>query len=423
MKNRKILFLAFLALNIVMYSNKIAAQIDCSGGRYTTEVFPQITITSDILYGTNVNHSNVATDLFVDVYEPSGDTIAERPLIVFAHGGFFLAGDRKNDDAKLICEAFAKRGFVAASISYRLGVAGLPDTVKLGEALFRAVQDEKAAVRFFRKNYAEQGNTYKIDTNHIYIGGSSAGGFASMHLAYMNELTELPAYIDTTNPGMGGGLEGLSGNAGYSSVVHGVLNACGALGQVDWIKPNDVPLSSIHGTADATVPIDYGKVKSGFITLNTVYGSRAIHQYMNAIGAPQCLAVFEGADHVPYCCGAPNAALYLDSTMQHFSKFFDELLCGNAQQNCYAFANTSTNSELEKALSQLYYNSGVFTWVDPKPAFELRLYDLQGRELVLRKTSLNTWQTNPLKSGIYLLKGQSPTSSETFEQKFLITGY
>lgn len=412
---------SFFALSFVIAFNNLSAQIDCSGGRYTTEVFPQISVTNDVQYGTNVNHSSVSTDLFVDVYEPAGDTIAERPLIVFAHGGFFLAGDRKNDDAKLICEAFAKRGFVAASISYRLGVAGLPDTVKLGEALYRAFQDEKAAIRFFRRNYAEQGNTYKIDTNHIYIGGSSAGGFASMHLAYMNEISELPAYIDTTNPGMNGGLEGNSGNPGYSSAVHGVLNACGAMGEVTWIQPNDVPLSSIHGTGDATVPIDYGKVKSGFITLNTVYGSRAIHQYMNAIGAQQCLAVFEGAEHVPYCCGAANAAAYFDSTMQHFSSFFDELLCGNQQQNCYAFSNTSTNQELSKSITQLYYNNGNFIWVDPKPAFQLRLFNLQGVEVSLQKTATNTWNAPNLSSGIYLLQGVN-LNGESFEQKFLITG-
>jgi acetyl esterase/lipase len=61
----------------------------------------------------------------------------------------------------------------------------------------RAVQDGRAAVRYFKKNVAVGGNTYKIDLNNIYFAGVSAGGFVALQLAYLDEISEFPTYIDT----------------------------------------------------------------------------------------------------------------------------------------------------------------------------------------------------------------------------------
>ena len=36
-----------------------------------------------------------------------------------------------------------------------------------------------------------------------------------------------------------GGIEGLSGNAGYDSNFHGIVNLCGAVGDQDWIIEDD----------------------------------------------------------------------------------------------------------------------------------------------------------------------------------------
>ena len=32
----------------------------------------------------------------MDVYTPDGDTFTQRPLIIFAHGGVFIGGDKNN---------------------------------------------------------------------------------------------------------------------------------------------------------------------------------------------------------------------------------------------------------------------------------------------------------------------------------------
>ncbi|HKK09407.1 MAG TPA: hypothetical protein VJ939_01160, partial [Bacteroidales bacterium] len=52
--------------------------------RYLDSLF-SAEIESDILYGNNLNYDGTSEDLFLDVYTPSGDTAAQRPLIVFAH--------------------------------------------------------------------------------------------------------------------------------------------------------------------------------------------------------------------------------------------------------------------------------------------------------------------------------------------------
>ena len=56
----------------------------------------------------------------MDVYTPDGDSYTERPLIIFAHGGSFWSGNKTNPMMVALCESFMKRGYVAASIQYRL---------------------------------------------------------------------------------------------------------------------------------------------------------------------------------------------------------------------------------------------------------------------------------------------------------------
>ena len=117
-------------------------------------------------------------------------------------------------------------GYVVASITYRLGIPiNFELEESLTEAVWRATHDAKAAVRYFRADAAGN-NTYRIDPEEIYMGGSSAGGFIALHHAYLDEESEIPALINQTEAGMGGGLEGESGNAGFSSAVKGIVEYC-----------------------------------------------------------------------------------------------------------------------------------------------------------------------------------------------------
>ena len=165
-------------------------------------------------------------------------------------------------DVVPLCEDFARMGYAVASISYRLGIANLLDLEnELIRAVWRGVHDGRAAVRYFRKSVEEDGNPWGIDPDRIYMGGVSAGGFLAVHHAYVDDEAEIPAIIDQSQPGMGGGLEGESGNPGYSSQVAGIFNVSGALkdAELDPARRCE-PLVSVHGTADGTVPYGTGSV-------------------------------------------------------------------------------------------------------------------------------------------------------------------
>src|SRR5690554_438307 len=95
---------------------------DCTGGRYENDLFTGSDVTSDIQYGSNLNYDGSQQDLFLDVYQPTGDTDTDRPLIIFIHGGSFVGGSKTGPDVVPLAENFAKKGYVTSSISYRLGM-------------------------------------------------------------------------------------------------------------------------------------------------------------------------------------------------------------------------------------------------------------------------------------------------------------
>ncbi len=291
-------------------------------GRYQTEIFSQVTKTADITFGSNTTAQGSNQNLTMDVYEPTGDNEPNRPLFVLAHGGSFIAGTKNDADVVAICNSFAKRGYVTASYNYRLGFAtGVPNKAEATRAVYRAVQDAKACIRWFWKS-AREGNPYKIDTNQIFLGGSSAGAFIAIHYAYLNEESELPSDIDM---GVLGDMHGNSGNPGYPEKVKAIVNLCGAIGDISWIKPNDKPICSMHGTNDATVP--YGTqmlYMIQIIPIMVVSGSYSIDSLCQTNGTVSWFYTFKNAPHVPYA----NNANYMDTTTRFVSDFlYTQLDC------------------------------------------------------------------------------------------------
>ena len=184
--------------------------------RFKDEVFTAIDSTSNIQYGQAINLNGVNQALLLDVFLPHGaDTLAHRPLVIFIHGGGFQSNTKNGAFSSRLCATFAKRGYVAASIDYRLGIEGTKSNKDYAESMYRAQQDGKAAVRFFRR-YAEK---YGVDTSQIFVAGSSAGSKTCLAMAYMKQ-ADVPKEISTDRWGT---LEGNSGNNGYSSKVQGVI--------------------------------------------------------------------------------------------------------------------------------------------------------------------------------------------------------
>ena len=344
--------LLFICLGLLLHFAP-KAQSGCGSGRYATEVFASHTLSSNITYGANTSQGGANTVLKLDFYEPQGDVLAKRPLVVLAHGGNFIGGDKAGADVAPVAEGLARAGCTVASINYRVGVAGIPfpgPTDKdIQEAVLRAVHDMKAAVRFFYQD-AATANDYGIDTNLIFVAGASAGAVTALHYAYLDDIAEVPAAVDTNQAGLHGGLAGLSGNPGYSDRIAGVLNMSGALDEATWIVQGDEPLVSTHARADDVVPYGTGQITFlGIFQLMFVDGSATIDQRCQTLGINSCLYTHEGASvaHVPHAGSAP----YLDTTMVVLRNFLSEIICGTPSTNCA-------------------YSVGVR---DPRPSFEVNV--------------------------------------------------
>lgn len=336
---KRITFL--LLITGLTVSNYSYSQVVCCNGRYSSQVFSSYDLTSNILYGNNTNVGGNSEDLFLDIYEPTGDTVLMRPLIIMAHGGSFVGGDKVDGCVDVMCQDFTKMGYVTASINYRMQFEGFPpfcpDSVKGSETVMRATHDAKAAVRFFRKNFVEGGNTYRIDTSMIFFGGQSAGAFMALHLAYVDEPAELP--IDTTKPGLDGGVEGSSGSPGYSSKVTAIISMAGALADTAWMKAGDTPVISFHGDQDGTVPFGTDMIQLlGVCNIIVVDGSNSVHIKANELGMNNCFKPYWGEDHVPEC----SSAQYYDTTMAYMKNFLLQFVC-NASYVCDYFLDPLVN--------------------------------------------------------------------------------
>jgi hypothetical protein len=293
-------------------------QAQCSNGRYYDKIFSQSS--STVTFGNSMKFDSTFVDLKMDIYQPNGDNFAHRPLLVFAFPGSFTAGSRLSPDIVTLCDNFAKRGYVCASIEYRLGFEGGSDCdTNQFKALMRGVQDMKAAVRYFYKD-AQTTNTFRIDTNQIFIGGSSAGAFIALNYAYgkqdtLSRIAPIWAY-----PALAalGGPEGNSGNPGFSSKVKGVIDLCGGIADTVWIMPGDPILVGVHGTADGTVSCYYDSVYASTHPESLLFGGGDIYNRLSHINLTHSLYLFQGADHVPYILPVPfipPASAYMDSTV------------------------------------------------------------------------------------------------------------
>ena len=270
MKIRKTTFTILIFLCSAVY---ILAQ-----SRYHDPIFESVKVTSNEIYGFNVSIEPALTggdpapvDLLMDIYEPEGDTVTSRPVVILAHLGDFLPpivntspyGFKTDSAVVELCTRLAKRGFVAASIDYRLGWnpfgSGIEIKSSVLQAVYRVSQDMRTAVRFFRMDAMEQGNRFGIDTASIAVGGFDAAGWGAQSCANLksSEQTQLAKFVDlSVQPAIPFIYEPVFGDPygivqadinipnhpTYSSQVDAVINIEGGLGDFSWLEPGDPPV-------------------------------------------------------------------------------------------------------------------------------------------------------------------------------------
>lgn len=293
--------------------------------RYRERIFTGSITTSDIQYGSAPQwvwpYWN--EDLYVDVYQPVGDTLSKRPLVILAHAGGFLNGAKDVDDMVALCDSLARLGYVTASIEYRKGFNPL-DNESAERAVYRGIQDGKAAVRYFKENAA----TYGVDTNFIYFGGMSAGGYISLHVAYMDLESERPASTYGGGTVNDLGCLDCAGNSyGHTSKVRAILDYWGAVQDTTIMAPGDIPVMIMHGENDPTVPFVYG-YPFGLSTLPQTYGGLPISERAQHLGldyefytSQGNLHMLDGSNNGTFDSSNPPNAFWYDTLLPRTEAF------------------------------------------------------------------------------------------------------
>jgi hypothetical protein len=280
--------------------------------RYLDDVFSAVTVTSDVPYAVNITVlpalqglPPAAAPIQCDIYEPTGDTETDRPVIILAHTGSFLpavlngqpTGSKTDLSIVEQCNRWAKKGYVAVAMSYRLGWNPTSTdqntrTSTLIQAAYRSIQDARSLIRFMRQEEAN-GDPYGIDGSKIAIGGQGTGGYLALGVATLDTTSKLFLqkfidFSDTSNPmpyiipAVFGNMWGtdtgfmpifdslgnpvgqapfaLPNNVGYSSDISLAFNIGGCLADSSWLEAGDAPIVSFHCAKDEDGPYANGDV-------------------------------------------------------------------------------------------------------------------------------------------------------------------
>jgi acetyl esterase/lipase len=412
------------------------ANLTANAQRYVQEIFPSFTKTAGIIYANNfqvLTGTPVAVDLKMDIYQPAGapDPLTQRPLVIVMHTGSFLppcingqpTGSRNDSTIVEACQQFARRGYVAAAMSYRLGwnpaaTGAAGQDIRTGtllQAVYRALLDAKCCVRYFKKDVATAGNTYGIDTTKIILGGFGTGGYIAMAYATVDKQVEidLPKFLANTNnasygfvagqsyvnPALLGDFEGYGGipqlnnpnnSVGYTSDIHFAFNAGGALGDSSWLEAGDVPMCAFHVVGDPFAPYGDGPVivpTTGDFVVD-VSGSQSIITRANSFGNNSCFASAGFTDAYTTRANAVNGGQeglfpfftnpapqagpweWFDSTVTVLTA---QAVGQSAAQGTAIYQNAFlTNPDMSKAKALAYIDT-VMNYMNPRIAFCLNL--------------------------------------------------
>jgi len=214
-------------------------------------------IPADIEEIKNIEYKNInGKSLQLDLYKPK-NLVKPAPLLVFIHGGGWSGGERADYLVYLV--AFAKKGYITATVSYRLLKDG---------AYPACVEDITDAVQWFFRN----GETYGYDPDRIALIGGSAGAHLAMLAGYgwqkpstKNDSILLPvsthrikAVVDIYGPADLTTEFARNNSTVTSFLAHTYAEAPQLFTEaspIHYLDKNDPPTMILQGTSDQTVPV------------------------------------------------------------------------------------------------------------------------------------------------------------------------
>ncbi len=231
-------------------------------------------IPDDIEEIKNIEYKSInGKSLQLDIYKPN-NVKENAPLLVFIHGGGWRSGERS--DYLIYLVDFAKRGYITATVSYRL----LKDSPYPG-----CVEDIGDAVNWFYEN----GENYGYDPNRIALIGGSAGAHLALMAAYewgetKADSAKIPginyrikAVVDIYGP--------VDLTTEYASnqplvtnfIAHSFTDSPELYKEaspIQYLDKSDPPTMILHGTSDDLVPViqsDRLKAKLDSLEVPCVY--------------------------------------------------------------------------------------------------------------------------------------------------------
>ncbi len=247
----------------------------------------------DVRFDEAITYTTVdGIDLQLNLARPASD--GQHPAVLMLHPGGWAAGDRSifND----ACRHFARKGYVAATASYRLAPA---------HRYPAQIDDVRAAVRFLR-DHAEQ---YSIDPDRIGAMGGSAGAHLAMLLGVTGSdddpASRVAAVVSIVGP------TDLAADDLPAASKHLIAQFLGDdeaayhdASPINHLDADDPPMLLFFGTADVLIPTTQ---------------AYAMSDAMTAAGAPGRIELLIGHNHgFP----APIIQRVLDDSIT----FFDEHL-------------------------------------------------------------------------------------------------
>lgn len=223
--------------------------------------------------------------LSLDKYEVKSEQVSQlKPVVLFAFGGGFKAGDKARQDYIPFFDFLAENGYVVVSTDYRTALknpnpeqlstmAGL--VASLQNAISIAVEDFFDATHYIVKHSKE----WNVNPEQIIASGSSAGAITSLQAEYeICNQTELTKHLPTS--------------FNYAGVVSFAGAICNT-GTLQWNKV-PCPMMLFHGDADRTVPYEKAIVDN----MGAIWGSAAIVQQLEKMNASYYFYKVENAGHV-----------------------------------------------------------------------------------------------------------------------------
>lgn len=139
-------------------------------------------VPNGIISKLDISYDHLAPGAAFDIYHQA-DLNTKLPLIVWVHGGGFVAGDKR--ELSNYCKILASKNFIVAAVNYTVAPKG-QYPVPVGQV--------NTALAFLIKN-AEK---FKIDTAKIIVAGDSGGAHITAQVANVYTNSEYASMLGIT---------------------------------------------------------------------------------------------------------------------------------------------------------------------------------------------------------------------------------